>query len=533
MAKFLEDAWRFLLLNRRIVDEAPLQLYHSALVFAPTRSIIRGLFESDSPSYFETLPKVLSSWAGEIQQLEGHEDSVSTVAFSPCGTLIASGSNDCTVRLWAASSGVEMQKLEGHEHDILAVGFISMASRLEWNSSGRTFKLRSVKEDGPKADVDTVNRAVTEGSFPTERNAASYDELQNLEYHRISATDRSTGYDMYLASGSDDNTVRVWNILTGEQVHMVKGPDKDVAAMAFSPAGLFALSLRGCEVQIYDVWTGERMYGLGFSCLRESCLAFSPNGNVLASTAQSMIREGATGERSTMRVWHSYIGDAMFFRNTDEYRSADTALVLSDYGLVAALSCDDDVRLWNALTGEDVHHFQAEDPLHAVTLSPDGSILVTASSASITLWNTSTYKEVRRYLGPRTYVADMCFSPDSSVLVSADDMGLVRLWDTSIRERPSIIEHTSFREHTFSEKIEIPATSTNVAFTEDGSLLAAGSSDGTIRLWKPPMYEKAVTLIGHQDSVWRVALSTDNSMLATTSADDTIRLWDISTGKSY
>ena len=98
LSLFLSDARRFILQNRSIIDYAPLQLYSSAIVFAPEESVIRSTFEQPIP-WISRLPKVPQAWSLELQKLEGHSSGVNAVAFSHDGQLLASASHDTTVRL--------------------------------------------------------------------------------------------------------------------------------------------------------------------------------------------------------------------------------------------------------------------------------------------------------------------------------------------------------------------------------------------------------------------------------------------------
>ena len=120
LAKIVCDARLFVLNNGPIIEEAPLQIYCSALIFSPTKSITRDCFWNQVPRWIIQSPNVARDWNPYLQTLKGDSDKVYAVVFSPNGRLIASGSSHNSVRLWDALTGTERSALKGHSGSVVA-----------------------------------------------------------------------------------------------------------------------------------------------------------------------------------------------------------------------------------------------------------------------------------------------------------------------------------------------------------------------------------------------------------------------------
>ncbi|KAF1931002.1 uncharacterized protein M421DRAFT_363951 [Didymella exigua CBS 183.55] len=115
LTSLIQDARRFLMYHKGAIEGYPLQSYASALLFSPIGSQTRQLFKHEEPKGITIRPASSDKWSACLQTLEGHSDTVRSVAFSRDSTRLASGTGDGALRIWDASSGVCLQTLEiGH-----------------------------------------------------------------------------------------------------------------------------------------------------------------------------------------------------------------------------------------------------------------------------------------------------------------------------------------------------------------------------------------------------------------------------------
>jgi WD40 repeat protein len=141
LAQLVQDARRFIMYHKGAIEGYPLQTYASALLFSPTGSLMRQLFQHEEPEAISIRPAMSDGWSVCLQTLEGHSNTVWSVAFSHDSTRLASASHDSTVKIWDASSGACLQTLEGHSDWVNSVAFSHDSTRLASASYDSTVKI--------------------------------------------------------------------------------------------------------------------------------------------------------------------------------------------------------------------------------------------------------------------------------------------------------------------------------------------------------------------------------------------------------
>ncbi|KAG8995954.1 POC1 centriolar protein A [Tulasnella sp. 427] len=442
--------------------------------------------------------RTMRLWDAETGQqlggpLEGHTDAVDSVAFSPDGKRIASGSRDRTVRLWDAETGQQSgDPLEGHTDGVIFVAFSPDGKRIASGSWDKTVRLW---------DAETGQQSG-----------------EPLEGHTYSVTSVAFSPDgKRIASGSWDGTVRLWDAETGQQSgEPFEGHSAGVASVAFSPDGKrVASGSSDRTVRLSDAETGQQLGGPleGHTDAVDS-VAFSPDGKRIASGSRDR----------TVRLWDAETGQQSGDPLEGHTYAVNSVAFSPDGKRIASGSWDGTVRLWDAETGQ-----QSGDTLEghsagvsSVAFSPDGKRIASGSrDGTVRLWNAETGQQSGEPLeGHTDWILSVAFSPDGKRIASGSWNGTVPVWDAETGQQLG----QPLEGHTRAVS--------SVAFSPDGKRIASGSWDGTVRLWDAETGQHlGEPLEGHTNWITSVAFSMDGKRIASGSWDGTVRLWDAKTGQ--
>lgn len=361
-----------------------------------------------------------------LQIIAGHAGQIRSVAIHPQGHWFASGSADQTVKLWNAKTGRCVRILQGYTNFVLSVACT------------------------PATSPQTICAQTTR--VPT-----------------------------LVATGSSDRTVRLWRFPEGECLHTLRGHTNDVWSVAFSPIPIFmpgqpqpqpllASASTDQTIRFWDIHTGQCFNVLRGHADWIHAIAFTPDGKYLASASTDQ----------TARIWEVATGKCLHILQGHASHVWSVAFSPNSH-LLATSSDDQTIKLWDVVTGQCLKTLTGHTRrVQAIAFSPEGNWLASSSGdQTIVIWDIKTGRCLRTLQHDGDCIRAIAISPlptpffqqTGHLLLCSYTNTTIKVWNANTGELLKSFEgHT---KHIWS-----------VAFTPNGQTLISGSEDNTIRFWK-------------------------------------------------
>ncbi len=481
----------------------------------------------------------------ETNRLEGHSQKVNAIAYSPDGNLIATASNDNSIKIWS-QDGELLDTLVGHTDRVTSISFElnHQTSFLDSDTTDNSYLLVSGSADKTAilwrienyqvskviqlqghtnwiTDVAFGNNIIISASRDGKIKLWAKDGqlITTLSGHQgwINSIDTS---ESYMASAGVDGKVILWRINNNmtTKVKTIAVSEDSITDIAISrdQKTLVAGSDYG-DISLWNIETGSLINSFVNNQLIHS-VTFSPDDNLLAVTTDNSnisiySRDGIL--QQTLKGHNGEVLDTAFKPFDSQQNLIANQEIKPKYTLVST-GIDKTVRFWQVFPSPSLE----AGGIYSIATSPSNSdIFATAGfDGKIQLWRqnqTDGTKDLINTLpGHNATVNQIQYSPDGKILASASADNTIKLWQI---ETGRLI--TTLSGHTSSVN--------SIVFSQDQKLLISGGEDKSIKIWDVKNYSLLSTITAHNDGIKTITISPNNKYIASAGYDQTIKIWNL------
>ncbi len=314
--------------------------------------------------------------------------------------------------------------------------------------------------------------------------------------------------DKYIASGSNDKTIKLWDVATGKELKTFIEEQEVVTSIKFTPDGKHILSATtGSGVKVWDIISGnyKKILDDGFSHFVD----ISKNGRYIIYEKPYPNRSIELYDISAGKVISSLVGHDTF---------VNCAKFSPNGRYIVSGSSDKTIKLWDVKSGTELKSFRGHnDIVSSVNFSPDSKYIVSGggnNDKTVRVWNISNGTEVLKLEGHSSAIQSVCFSPDGRYVVGGG-FDEIKFWDIQTRK-----EVKSYSKKKFNQLYSF-------SYSHSGKYLVCGYNDKTIGIWDITTDKEIASLPSAKMEMNQVAFLPDGKSTINICDDLSLKLWNL------